>query len=238
MMRTWNLLGLSALAALVLVRPALAGGQPTDGVIPKTDAFKKLQEQVQAMDQALRGMADTLNQEAKKISNAINGHDNRLKTLEANDVDTTLKLGDARLRIERLEKQVEKLRLDMEALQKRTSNIALYPPSDKISLDEVRAQLRQIEQILNRMQGTGRTAFSSPVVTTGRILMVNTYPDMHLLFIINQKAYRVEAGQTAAIDNMPAGTFTYEVISPIAGSAGRHSRVLTPGQTYTLTARP
>ena len=70
-------------------------------------------------------------------------------------------------------------------------------------------------------------------------MLANHYtPDNYLLFIINQKSYRVLSGQTATIDNMPAGTFTYEVISPTSGSRGTQNRTLEPGETYTLTARP
>ena len=228
MMRTWKLPGLSILAALILATLAPAGGQPPAGP-------KKLEQQVEALDQKLKGLVDNLVQDLKRIDEALQGHDKRLNNLEANDKDTSLKLDGARLRLERLGKVVEKLRLDMETLQKRTSGVAFYPPTDKTGLDEIRAQLRQIEQTLNRMQANGeRTVFSPPVSRAGRILLVNQYPEM-LLFVINQKSYRVLPGQTVTLDNMPAGNFTYEVFP---GPPGSRTRTLEPGETYTLTARP
>jgi hypothetical protein len=231
MMRTWNLLGLSALVAVTLVSRAPAGGEVGE---PKT-----VEQQLKSLDRTVKGLVDTLNLELKKISEAINGHQKRLNTLEANDADTTLKLGDARLRVERLEKQVEKLRLDLETLQKRTSGIAFYPPTDKADLDEIRAQLRKIEQMLDRTQGgTERKAFASPAGRTGRIVLVNQHPE-ELLFLINNRRYRVSPGQTATIRDVPAGTFTYEVLSPTTGSAvGIRNRTLDPGETFTITARP
>src|SRR5262249_50801083 len=125
-------------------------------------------------------------------------------------------------------------------LQKRLppGSISKYPPNDKTTLEEIRAQLKQIEQTLNRLQATtNRTAFTNPPTTAGTIVLVNRHPET-LLFVINQKAYRAVPGQTVTIDNMPAGTFTYEVISPTTGSGGAHTRVLAPGEIYTLTARP
>jgi hypothetical protein len=230
MMRTWNLLGLSALIALALVSRAPAGGE--------AGGSKTIEQQLKDLDGTVKRLIDTLHGELKKLDEVLRAHHKRLNTLESNDADTTLKLGDARLRVERLEKQVEKLRLDMEALQKRTSGIAFYPPSDKADLTEIRSQLQKIEQSLNRMQGgPARTAFSSPAGNTGRIVLVNQYPET-LLFLVNDRPYRVSPGQTATIDNVPAGGFTYEVISPTNGSGGIRNRTLEVGRTYTLTAHP
>src|SRR5262249_11136280 len=202
-----------------------------DGVIPKQNVGSK--EHLEALEKRLL-------EEFKKIADAFKGQEKRLKTLEENDADTTLKLGDARIRIERLEKQVEKLRLDFEDLQKRLSlgNISKYPPTEKVTLEEIRAQLKQIEQTLNRLQGTtNRTAFTNPPTATGTIVLVNRHPET-LLFVINQKAYRAVSGQTVTIGNMAAGAFTFEVISPTTGSRGVQTRTLAPRETYTRTARP
>jgi hypothetical protein len=231
MMRTWKLLGLSTLTALCLVTRAPAGGEPTDGVIPKQNAGTK--EHLEALEKRLL-------EEFKKIAEAFKGQDKRLKTLEENDADTRLKLSDAQIKIKTLEARVDQLRFDVEDLQKRLppGSISKYPPTDKVTLDEIRAQLRQIEQTLNRLQATtNRTAFTNPPTATGTIVLVNRHPET-LLFVINQKAYRAVSGQTVTIDKMPAGTFTYEVISPTTGSRGIQTRALAPGETYTLTARP
>jgi hypothetical protein len=242
MMRTWKLLGLSALAALLFVAPTPAGAQ-TDGVIPKTNAGKTLEEQIQALDtklgQMFKDFEQGVNAGFKKLHGHIESLNNRLKTLEANDPDTTLKLGDARLRIERLEKQVEKLRLDMETLQKRTTTIAKYPPDEKATLDDIRAQLKQIEQTLNRLQATtNRTAFTNPPAPRpGRIVFTNHHPET-LLFVLNNAARRVEPGQTITFNGQPAGTFTYEVVSPTTGTRGIQTRSLEPGETFIITARP
>jgi hypothetical protein len=231
MMRTWKLLGLSTLTALLLVLRASAGGQPTDGVIPQNAPLTK--EHLDALEK--RFLA-----EFKKISDAFRVAKERLDDLEANDKDTRLKLSGAQIRIEQLKKQADQLRLDMEELQKRLprGNISKYPPSDKADLDEIRAQLAQIQQTLARMQSPSpRTVFTNPPTATGTIVLVNRHPET-LLFVINQKAYRAVPGQTVTINNMPAGSFTYEVISPTSGSGGAHTRVLAAGETYTLTARP
>jgi hypothetical protein len=231
MMRTWRLLGLSALTALLLVTRAPAGGEQTDGVIPKQNGNSK---------EYLEKLEKRLLEEFKKISDAFKAQDKRLNALEINDADTRLKLSDAQIKIKTLEARVDQLRLDVEDLQKRLppASISKYPPNDKATLDEIRAQLKQIEQTLNRLQATtNRTAFSNPPTATGTIVLVNRHPET-LLFIVNQKPYRVLPGQTVTIGNMPAGSFTFEVISPTTGSGGARTRMLAVGETYTLTARP
>jgi hypothetical protein len=228
MMRTWRLLGLSALTALLFVPRAHAGGKPTDGVIPQNAPLTK--EHLDALEKKFLA-------EFQKISEAFKVAKKRIDGLEENDTDTRLKLTDTQLRMAQLKKQVDQLRLDMEELQKRLplGNISKYPPSEKADLDEIRAQLAQIQQTLARMQSSARTAFSNPPPpTTGTIVLVNQYPET-VLFLINQKPYRVVPGQTVTINNMPAGTFTFEAIP---GPAGVRTRTLEPGETYTLTARP
>src|SRR5260370_42543484 len=108
----------------------------------------------------------------------------------------------------------------MEPLQKRlpSTGIALYPPEDKAILDEIRAQIKQTEQPLNRMQTTtNRTAFTNPPTGIGRIVFTNLHPET-LLFVLNNTSQRVEPGQTVTFNGRPAGTFTYEVISPTTGT--------------------
>jgi hypothetical protein len=230
-MRTWKLLGLSALAALCLATSARAGGEPTNGDNPKKNGTTK--EHLEALEKRLL-------EEFKKIADAFKGQDRRLNTLEANDADTRLKLSDAQIKIKTLEARVDQLRLDVENLQKRlpSTGIALYPPNDKASLDEIRAQLAQIHAALARMQpGSGRVAFSPPATGTGRIIFTNLHPET-LLFVLGNTSQRVEPGQTFTFNGRPAGTFTYEVISPTTGTGGVQTRTLEPGQTYTLTARP
>jgi len=39
------------------------------------------------------------------------------------------------------------------------------------------------------------------------------------------------------VDGQPAGTFTYEAISPTWGLRARQTKTLAPNQTFTLTAR-
>ena len=83
------------------------------------------------------------------------------------------------------------------------------------------------------MQQRNRIALSPS--TTGRIMFVNLYSD-ELLFAVNGKPYRVPAGRTVAIDNQPAGTFTYEVISSVHGPLRRTTTVLSPSETVTISA--
>jgi septal ring factor EnvC (AmiA/AmiB activator) len=236
MTRIWKLCGLPTLAALLLAAHAAAGGPGAKDGAGETDPVKKLEKVVEALDQKfagqLKSMADQVSQGFKKL------HD-RLKAIEENEADTRLKLPEVESKLKSLEKVFNQLREDIEALQKRlpAGDISKYPPAEKTTLDDVLNRLRRVEQELGRLQmqpGAERTARSAP--TTGRIVFENRHRE-YLLFILNRKAYRVEAGQVATIDAQPAGSFTYEVISPSTGSGGIHTRVLAPGETFTITAR-
>ena len=66
--------------------------------------------------------------------------------------------------------------------------------------------------------------------------LVNDYSE-ELLFLVNGRAYRVAPGTTHTVEEMPAGAFNYEVISPTWGSRARNTPMLAAGETFTITAR-
>ena len=72
--------------------------------------------------------------------------------------------------------------------------------------------------------------------STGRVVLVNLYPE-ELLFRINDKNYRVAPGTNLPVENVPAGTFTYEVISGFYGLLKHSTSPLASNETFTLTAR-
>jgi hypothetical protein len=235
MTRHLKFLALSALTALALaVNPAPAQpppGDPEGGKVPDADKLERIEKQLDALNKHLKKAFDNLGVDMKGVKDEINA-------LKESDADTTVKLRDATMKIGALEKVVNQLRLDIETLQKRVSPRESFYPDDKGALEEIRARLSQIERMLSRLETTSkRIPDSSPNGGTGRLVLVNQFSDT-VLFVINQKPVRVLPGQTAVVDNQPAGVFTFEAISESAGSRGRFTRVLAAGETYTLTARP
>jgi hypothetical protein len=231
MTRNRKFLSLSALAALALASapaPVLAQAGGTD-----SDKLEAIQKRLDAMNTSIKTAFDAIAKDMKGVKEDLNA-------LKQNDADTGTKLTDAQMKIGTLEKSVNQLRTDIEALQQRLPNgsVRRYPADDKGALDEIRARLDRIEDMLRRVVSTSlRPNLTPPSAGTGRLVLVNAYPDT-VLFIINRQTYRLAPGQTAVVNEMPAGVFTFEVISQVAGSLGPRTRVLTAGETFTLTARP
>jgi hypothetical protein len=154
-----------------------------------------------------------------------------VKTLKANDDDTQIKLPSVLERVTALEKLLGNLRTQLQGVRDRVS---LYPPNDKDTLEEIKARLTQLQDAINRLQtGSGRIAKYGP--ETGRVNLVNMHAE-DLLFVVNDRTYRVAPGMSTLLE-LPAGAFTYEVISPSWGLRGRNTPVLRPGQTFTISAR-
>ncbi len=218
-MRTWKPFIGAAVLAAALTAPTAAQTPPTIADISK---------QLKDIDAALRSMSE-------KIAADVSG---LRKDME-----------DLRGRVESLEKGLttEKVRgqkCDSEviALQHR--------------LDEVQALCKKETESLRRSFSytpTGPTAAPNggsdstmlpspppppPPPAMGTVLLRN-FSDVNATFIINGQPYAVLAGQTQAVRNVPAGTFTYQIqaegfglIRPLS------SRYLPPAGTYTLNIDP
>jgi archaellum component FlaC len=215
MMRNWKvLLGLPAVvtAALVAVpTAATAGGQPD-----KESVLEKLK----TMDKALENSFKTIGDEFTSLKGDAITIKNRLKDLQEKlvqvqkDLDRlTTEPGDGKVRPE--------------------TSRSYYGPADKAVLDEIKARLTRIEQDLAKLTTT-RTAFSP--APTGRVRLVNDYVE-DLLFIVRGRAYRVTPGSVQVVEQVPAGEFTYEVVSPTYGLRRRTTTGLAAGETFTISAR-
>jgi hypothetical protein len=219
MLRTWNVVKLSSVVAVALaVCPPLAVAQTE---VPQND-LKVLRDSVDALGKKL----DDTN---TNLANALAGIKSDMKILNAGSMDTTLKMTTMEGTVEALRNQVGALKVEVDKLQGRGT--VKYPAEKG---DEIATRLAKLEEILARL-AEGRIA-KSPPANGCRIEMVNRYPE-EMLFLINQKPYRVAPNTTMTLDNQPAGAFTYEVISGTYGSRGTNQPVLEPGRTLTITVR-
>jgi hypothetical protein len=142
-----------------------------------------------------------------------------IRTLQGNVLMHNLELG--------------KLRKEMDTLKQR------IPPEfpsgiDKTSVDELKDRIGRLEQALNKLPTQSRVALSPP--QAGRLMLVNQYQE-ELLFRVNQQDYRVAPGMTTRVEGVPAGEFTYEVISPSWGLRANKRTNLSANETFTITAR-
>ena len=64
-------------------------------------------------------------------------------------------------------------------------------------------------------------------------MLSNRYPE-EMLFIVNGTSYRVAPGSTRVLDPQPAGTITYEVLSPTWGLLRRRTTTLAANEPFRI----
>jgi hypothetical protein len=221
MLRNWQSLALCSLITTTFVQvtaPAVAG-EKEKTVLERLEALdktiKKSFEGVQADIKAVREELENVKKDGLKHGRDLTAAEDNLK---------------------KVEKSLGQLTVDVNLLRNRDT--AARPAIDKASMDQLKSKLGDIEQaILKLLPSTNRISLASPSTsTTGRVMLVNLYPE-ELLFVVNQKSYRVLPGVNTPLDNVAAGALTYEVISPTWGSRARNTTTLSPNETFTLTAR-
>jgi hypothetical protein len=227
MLRTWRTLTLYSLLALTPV-PVAAQEDP------------KLQERLDKLEKLIKNVSDSL----VSVSTSIDGLKADMKKdlagVNAAVVQLRVDMDGSQTRMKNLEDLVGNIRADVTFLQRRLNEgVSPAAPVDKAGLDDLRKQLRSIEDALAKLRAaeppTGRIALSPPS-PNGRIVLANMYYE-ELLFVINQRTHRVPPGSVQTLENVPAGTLTYEVLSPTWGLRARESRNLPANETFTLTAR-
>jgi len=147
-------------------------------------------------------------------------------------------------KVEAIEEDVAALHNEVKKLRKQLlvePTIPALPGADK-GLDDIRGRLNAIEQALQRLVPAGpstsnRIALSPPINEgiAGRVMLVNLYSE-DILFTVNNQVHRVEPGRTKQLDAVPAGTLTYEVISPTWGRRAFRTTTLSPNETLTVSA--
>jgi hypothetical protein len=107
---------------------------------------------------------------------------------------------------------------------------------------EVRKQLAQLQQNLDALsrrvsgvqtQISGYAGLPGQATTTGRVRLVNTFPQA-MTIRVNNTVYDVLPGQERYTEPITAGSFTYEVLGVSAAAA----RTLAAGETFTVTVYP
>lgn len=215
MIRTWSMLGLSSILTVALTAPIDAGDTADKG--------KTIEERLKAIDDTLKTNFANVGTDVSQIRKDIS----EIKTEAAS----------AKLKFELLEQSVKNLQAQVDILKKRLpySDVALYPPTDKSTIDDIQRRLTDIQQALTKLQPSTRVAMSAPTGGTGRVVLVNAYTD-DMTFYVNGQPYAVGPGARAVLDNVPAGTLTYQAVSDIWGWRGGRTTSLAPNETLTLTA--
>lgn len=237
MLRNWKMLALYSLTVVTFAQPVpvVAGDQKT-----LLDRFEKLEQSIVKSFENLGSDIKSLNNDLAHFKKELTKAQGEIGALQTESLDNKLKINGFGGKLDSLEKQVQKIGADLDALHRRLDSEPRSTPPliDKAAVEEVRLKLGAIEKAILSLQPTKERVALSPGVTTttGRVMLVNNYPET-LLFIINSREFRVPGMTTQPIDGVPAGNLEYEVISPTWGSRARRTTSLSNGETFTLTAQ-
>jgi len=241
MLRNWKMLALYSLTVVTLTQPApvVAGGDQKTLI----DRLDKLEKSIVQSFDNLGGDIKALNAELGQFKKDIGKLQSDITGLQTESLDNKIKINGFSGKFDALEKQVRRMQADMDALRKRLDSEperVATPLIDKSMLDELKGKLSAIEKAILGLQApTSRIALSpstTPPASTGRVMLVNNYPET-LLFIINEREFRVPGMTTQPIDGVPSGSLNYEVISPTWGLRARRTTSLAASETFTLTAQ-
>jgi DNA repair exonuclease SbcCD ATPase subunit len=130
----------------------------------------------------------------------------------------------------------EQILKKLDELQKSLKESREDQLNDRLKLQkalEDLAQLRKDVDALRSQSTVARKAFS-PSTTSGRIQLVNVYPQQ-MTVIVNDTAYRLQPGEVRTLESQPAGSFAYQVLGV---QTAPQSRLLAANETYTISVVP
>lgn len=222
MMQNWKTLTVCSLLAATAFTPApalLAGEKDNKEILDRLD---KMEKNIAADFKSVQGDMESIRGELKKLK-------------DEDLLGQKLKMANVTVKIGHIERDVAKLLADLEGLRKRIP-VEFPSGNNKASIDEIKLRLGAIEEAILRLAPTEKRVAMAPPSAFAKVLLVNLYPE-ELLFVVNQKTYRVGANMTMALDNMPVGAINYEVVSSTWGQRARSTTNLAANETFTLTAR-
>jgi hypothetical protein len=259
MIRTWKTLALASL--LVAASPTFA---PAGGAEPDAKALQKTLEDLRKTVDALKKKVDDapiamtgkeVLTEINRLEKNIGGQIDKLnKDLQSDlsaikEQQLSQKLDLQALkglpkRVQTLETDISFVNEEIRKLRKQLLADAPIPTPgvNRAALDEIISRLDRLEKSLAALQtpaigGSERKSFASPAgANFGRVLLVNLYSE-DMLFIVNDRPYRVESGKTVQLDGVPTGALNYHVFSDRWGTRALKTTSLQPSETLTVTAR-
>ncbi|MCI0637465.1 MAG: hypothetical protein L0Y72_27845 [Gemmataceae bacterium] len=224
MLRNWKTLAFSSLlsAAMFVPEPTVASAQDT----------KEILERIDKLDKSIQKSFENVKTDIDEVKKKLADVNKEVGALQGDTLSHQLQLGNANTKIEKIEAGLKSLRAEIDNLKK----TGVAQGGDNKYLDDIRTTLNAIEQAILKLQpSTSRVALSPPSAA-GRVMLVNMYPE-ELLFVINQKPYRVAPNASHQIEGVPAGLVRYEVLSGTWGPRANSSTNLASNETFTLTAR-
>ena len=251
MIRNWKTLTMYSLlsaAAVALAPPPPAVFAEEKKVVPAKaiddKAMQELADRVAALENKKLTTAEKdaialiLRAELQKLEDGALANINQdLKAVKKGVAELTTEISALKTEQLRQKLQIEQQKFLIDQLTKKLETGPASPTVDKAMLEALKA----IQDGIAKLGPTTERKMMSPAIsntaTMGRVMLVNLYTD-DLLFLINGAPYRVPAGKTRPVDNVPAGSLQFQVHSERWGTLANQSTQLLPSETFTLTATP
>jgi hypothetical protein len=101
--------------------------------------------------------------------------------------------------------------------------------------DEIEKLRKSVDALQARLSSTQTSAQYGPAALgNGRVQLVNEYPEQ-ITIVVNDRSYRLLPGESRVTDAIPAGAFSYQILSV---QAQPQNRTLAANETYTIRVYP
>ncbi len=138
-------------------------------------------------------------------------------------------------------------KVTLEDLKESLNSIQKKLEEKKRTADLLESKIAQLERDVASLMRSRTTTANYPPNTaiapsTGRIRLVNTWPEKITVFL-NDRTFYVEPNREVTVADMPAGSFTYEILesrpdNSIVQIKEKQPRALAANETFTIHVHP
>lgn len=206
MTRYWTRLGLPAFLAVALAAPPLPSAE--------------------GPEPASRGSSDRTAKDLKEVLDQIKALQTSLDQMKASFHDNA---EDLRALKKSLQDSFDQVGKDIQQIRTEQTSATASAARLRQDLDALRTEVanvrRDLDDLRNRAAGgpTSSTSGYAGAAGTARVRLRNDYYEP-VRVVVNGRSYDLQPGETRTVEQIPAGTFTYEVLN------------ITPARTRTVAA--
>lgn len=142
-----------------------------------------------------------------------------------------------------LEDVNESLKNIQQKLEQNKLNASVMGEDVRILKEKIAQLQRDVDSLMRGRTTTANYPPNPPIApSTGRIRLVNTWPEKITVFL-NDRTFYVEPNREVTVADMPAGSFTYEVLesrpdNSIFQIKEKQPRTLAANETFTIHVHP
>jgi len=155
------------------------------------------------------------------------------KNGQGTDAKSEVTLKDLNESLKAIQKKLEENRLNANILGEDVRMLKEKVAQLQKDLDSLRTTRSNYQPV---------TPLTQAAPSTGRIKLVNTWPD-RIMVLLNDKSYNAEPNRELTVQDVPAGPFTYEILgvqpdSTILPITQKQPRTLAANETFMIHVHP